>query len=262
MIHRVGRVQPHFFASPEVVHRPRSDSSLHFQKLILIQNSSHTVCSSQFTRLKRAKTLPQQPLTTIPSIPSHYEAPMIFWHLDIRVEFLIFFRTFQFFSSDFRPIFLDCSFCMLFSTFFRARNSAKHPENTPPTSDTADRRSLSTLRRSDLGLEKGVRRSDLDLKKRVFCGENRHDPEQSKGLEARIKTPRGTPKNTIQCKNPPTGIPNFERRAAAAAARLRLAFAPATLLEHWLQVGSRFAASRSRSHYYRRIVSFPQQYIR
>ena len=100
------------------------------------------------------------------------------------------------------------------------------------------------------------------FQKKHFLGEKEHDPEQSKGLEARIKTPRGTPKNTIQCKNPPTGIPNFERRAAAAAARLRSAFAPATLLEHWLQVGSRFAASRSRSHYYRRIVSFPQQHIR
>jgi len=49
--------------------------------------------------------------------------------------------------------------------------------------------------------------------------------------KTRIKTPRGTPKNTIQCKIPFTEILNFEWRAAAAglkpivAARPRLAFA-------------------------------------
>jgi len=52
------------------------------------------------------------------------------------------------------------------------------------------------------------------FKKRVFTGEKGHDPEQSKDLETRINTPRGTPKNTIQCKNSLTGIPNFEWRAA------------------------------------------------
>jgi len=49
-------------------------------------------------------------------------------------------------------------------------------------------------------------------KESVFCGAKGQDPEQSKDLETRIKMPRGTPKNKIQCKNLPTGI----WRAAAA----------------------------------------------
>ena len=53
-------------------------------------------------------------------------------------------------------------------------------------------------------------------KKRVFWGEKGYDPEQSKDLETKIKTSRRTPKNTIQCQNPPTEIPNFGWRAAAA----------------------------------------------
>jgi len=67
-------------------------------------------------------------------------------------------------------------------------------------------------------------------RKCVLGGVGCHDPEQSKDLETRIKTPRGTPKNTIQCQNPPTGIPNFEWHVAAAelkplaAARPRSAF--------------------------------------
>jgi len=50
---------------------------------------------------------------------------------------------------------------------------------------------------------------DLSTKKRVFWGENGQDPEPNKNLESRIKMPRGTLKNTIQCKNPPTEISNF-----------------------------------------------------
>jgi len=53
-------------------------------------------------------------------------------------------------------------------------------------------------------------------KKRVFCGEKGQDPEHNTDLETRIKMPRGTPKTTIQCKNPPTRIPKFEWRTAAA----------------------------------------------
>jgi len=55
--------------------------------------------------------------------------------------------------------------------------------------------------------------SDVRVKKSLYC------------------VCRGTPKNTIQCKNSPTGIPNFEWLAAFAglkplvAARLRCAFA-------------------------------------
>jgi len=52
-------------------------------------------------------------------------------------------------------------------------------------------------------------------KKRVFWGEQGQDSEQSKDLETRIKMSRGIPKNTIQCKSPLTGIPNFGWRAAA-----------------------------------------------
>ena len=187
----------------------------------------------------------------------------------MRVEFLIFFRKFRFLFSIFAQFFLivvfaSCSESPRFSAPETVQNTLKMPLLHLKRKTVAvwrDSCSLRTLRRLDLGLEKGVQRSDLDLKKRVFGGENRHDPEQSKGLETRIKTSLEPPKQ-IQCQNPPTGIPNFERRAAAAAARPCSAFAPATLLEHWLQVDSRFAASRSRSRYYRRIVSFPQQQIR
>ena len=41
------------------------------------------------------------------------------------------------------------------------------------------------------------------FKKKKNCSEEGQDPELSKDLEMRMKTPRGTPKNTIQCKNPP-----------------------------------------------------------
>jgi len=50
----------------------------------------------------------------------------------------------------------------------------------------------------------------------AFSGEKGHDLAQNKNLETRIKTPRGTPKNRIQCRNPPAGAPNFKWRAAAA----------------------------------------------
>jgi hypothetical protein len=59
-------------------------------------------------------------------------------------------------------------------------------------------------------------------KKRVFGGETGQDPNQSKDLEIRIRMPRGTPKTTIQCMNPPTGIPNFGWRAAALPPRAPL----------------------------------------
>jgi len=64
----------------------------------------------------------------------------------------------------------------------------------------------------------GTRRDDplIFLKKRVFWSEKGQDPEQSKDLGTRNKTTRGTPKNTIQRKNPLTGIPNFGWRTAAA----------------------------------------------
>jgi len=61
-----------------------------------------------------------------------------------------------------------------------------------------------------------VRRSADFPGKRVSWGEKGQDQEQNKDLETRIKTSRGAPKNTIQCKNHPAGFPNFGWRAAAA----------------------------------------------
>ena len=103
------------------------------------------------------------------------------------------------------------------STFSRVQNSAKHSENTP----WAHRMAMCAC----VDPHACMRWSADFSKKRVFRGEKGHGPGQSKDLETRIKTP------TIQCKNPPTGIPNFEWRAAAAglkplvAARLRCASA-------------------------------------
>jgi len=61
-----------------------------------------------------------------------------------------------------------------------------------------------------------VRRSADFCEKRVFWGKKGQNPTQPKNLEMRIETSRGTPKTSTQCKNPPTGIPNFEWRVAAA----------------------------------------------
>jgi len=61
---------------------------------------------------------------------------------------------------------------------------------------------------------------------RVFWGEKGQDPEQSKHLETTIKIHRGTPKNTMQCKNAPAGIPNFGWRAAAAGLKSLAAARP------------------------------------
>jgi len=47
-----------------------------------------------------------------------------------------------------------------------------------------------------------MRRSADLSKKHVFCGEKGQDPEQNTDLETKIKMPRGTPKATIQSKNP------------------------------------------------------------
>jgi len=62
--------------------------------------------------------------------------------------------------------------------------------------------------------------------KHVFWEGTAHDPEQSKDLETRIKTPRVTLKNTTHCNNALTEIPNFDWRTVGglkplAAARPR-----------------------------------------
>jgi len=65
------------------------------------------------------------------------------------------------------------------------------------------------------------------FKECVFWGAKGHDPEQSKDLETRMKMPRGNPKNTSQCQNPPE-IPKFCCGAEAPCRR-----APAWIYLRW-----------------------------
>jgi len=80
------------------------------------------------------------------------------------------------------PFFLKCCFGIFFPSFFRARNSAKHPKNIPYTLCNSDQRIFFMQRSADFS------------GKRVFWGEKEQDPEQNKDLETKHKLSRVTPK--------------------------------------------------------------------
>ena len=82
--------------------------------------------------------------------------------------------------------FLKYCFGILSPPFFRARNRSKYPENTTATLRNSDQ-SICVIRRF--------------VKKTCFCQQGQ-DPEQDTELEATKKKCRGSPKTTIQRKNP------------------------------------------------------------